>query len=263
MLTAAQREARAGKLTSSVVGPLMRGDAEAIMRLYRIMIGEEQEDDLRRNWNVRRGEATEQLQCDWFEERNRVPVTRRGEVVVHPLHDDFAATLDGWVDDPGMPFEAKDVLGNEPLEIVIERYMPQLHFAMCCSNSEQCALSVIIAGREPVVEYIEMDHRYAGELMRRGLQFMDCVRRRVPPIVELPEPAPISKWIEYNMAGNDSWRRFAEQWLQTHGAAQSCEEAAKMLKSLVPQDARKCFGDGVRITRDRAGRLSLRRDAHD
>ena len=34
--------------------------------------------------------------------------------------------------------------------------------------------------------------------------------------------------------------------------------SAKILKSLVPSDAKKCFGYDVQITRDRAGRLSLR-----
>jgi hypothetical protein len=37
-----------------------------------------------------------------------------------------------------------------------------------------------------------------------------------------------------------------------------CADAAKVLKSLVPPDARKAFGYDVQITRDRAGRLSLR-----
>lgn len=90
---------------------------------------------------------------------------------------------------------------------------------------------------------------------------MDFVRKGVPPVVLPPAPPPISKWLDYNMTGNDGWRRFSEQWLQTRGAAQSCEEASKVLKSLVPSDARKCWAYGVRITRDRAGRLLLREDA--
>lgn len=261
MLTAAQLEARRGKLTASAVRPLMTGDADAIMRLYRILIGEEQEDRLDHYWPARLGAATEQLQLDWFEEKNRVAVNRRGEVVEHPLHDCFACTLDGWIEQPGCPCEAKHVGGREPIEVVIERYQPQLHFQMCCTNSTQCALSIIRGTDEPIVEFIEMDHAYANELMRRGLQFMEFVRRKVPPVILPAVSPPVSKWIDYNMTGNDNWRRYAEQWLQTQGAAKSAEEASKVLKSLVPDDARKCFGNGVRVTRDRAGRLSLREDA--
>jgi hypothetical protein len=239
----------------------MRGDADAVMRLWRQMTGQEQEESLEHVWAVRLGQVTEQLQLDWLEEKNRIPVTRRGEVVVHSMHDFFACTLDGYLEDPGLPVEVKHVGGREPIEVVIERYQPQVHWQMCCMNSTQCVLSIIQGANEPVVEYIPMDWDYAGELMRRGLQFMEFVRKGVPPVILPPVPAPPEKWVDYNMAGNDVWRRFAEQWLQTKGAADSCKEAEKTLKSLCPEDARKCFADGVRITRSRAGALSLRVDS--
>lgn len=260
MLTEKQREARAGKLTASRCGCLMRGEADKIMRLWRELTGQEQEEDLSREWYVWFGSRTEEDQLDWFELMNNVPVTRRGEVVVHPLYDCFACTLDGWIDFPARPIECKHTGDREPLEIIIERYQPQLHFQMSCTVTEQCALSIIRGRDKPIIEEITLDPVYEDELVRRGLQFMKHVREGTPPIILPPAPPPISNWIDYNMAGNGDWRRFAEQWLQTRGAAQSCEEAAKVLKSLVPVDARKCWGDGVRISRDRAGRLSLRVD---
>ena len=63
----------------------MTGDAEKIDRLYREMIGEEIEEDLSHVWPVQLGEATEQLNLDWME-RERLELSRRGEVVVHPVH---------------------------------------------------------------------------------------------------------------------------------------------------------------------------------
>jgi hypothetical protein len=260
MLTAAQLEARAGKLTASRCACLMRGEVDKIMRLWHELTGLEQEEDKSHIWEVRLGEVTEQLQLDWFEERNRVAVTRRGEVVVHPLHDCFAATLDGWIEEPGRPIECKHTGDREPVEVVIERYQPQLHFQMCCTNTNQCALSIIRGRAEPIIEEIELNYDYADELMRRGFQFMEFVKRKMPPVILPAVPPPVSKFIDYNMTGNDNWRRYAQQWLQTQGAAKSAEEASKVLKSLVPDNARKCFGDGVRVTRDRAGRLSLRTD---
>lgn len=98
MLTAAQLEARRGKLTASMIRPLMTGDAEGIMRLWRIMTGQEAEEDKSHVWAIRLGEVTEQLQLDWFEEKNRVPVERRGEVMTHPEYPWAACTLDGWVE---------------------------------------------------------------------------------------------------------------------------------------------------------------------
>jgi hypothetical protein len=62
MLTKAQIEQRQGKLTASRVACLMTGDAEKILRLYKEMIGEEDEEDLSRVWPVALGVAAEQLQ---------------------------------------------------------------------------------------------------------------------------------------------------------------------------------------------------------
>ena len=260
MLTPAQLEARKGRLTASRVGCLMRSEADNMMRLWREMTGQEQEEDLSRVWHVWFGGRTEEDQLDWFELENNMPVTRRGEVVVHPLHDCFAATLDGWIDFPARPIECKHTEHNTPVEVIIERYQPQLHWQMECCGVTHAVLSIIRGRDKPILEEIEMDHAYADELMRRGLRFMECVRKRVSPVILPPVPAPVSKWIDYNMIGNETWERYAKTWLQTKGAAESCDEASKVLKSMVPADARKCFGYGARITRDRAGRLSLRID---
>lgn len=161
----------------------------------------------------------------------------------------------------GCVLEAKHVGGREPVEITIERYQPQMQWQMFVTGAQQVALSIIRGADEPIVEFVDRDDAYIAEMLKRAIQFMKHVREGTPPVILPPAPPPISKWIDYNMAGNDVWRRFAEQWLQTKGAADSCEEASKVLKSLVPADARKCWGDGVRISRDRAGRLSLRIDA--
>src|SRR5262245_28552958 len=116
-LNATQLAQRAGKLTASRVACLMRGDAEAIHRLWREMIGEELPEDLSHIWAVRLGEATEQLQLDWFQEQSGMSVTRRGEVVIHPRHTWAAATLDGWIEAPEpYPIEAKHCGGREPTE---------------------------------------------------------------------------------------------------------------------------------------------------
>lgn len=99
MLTPTQIEARKGKLTASRIACLMTGDIAAILRLYREMIGEELEEDLSDVWPVQLGAATEQLNLDWHERKRRTPVTRRGEVVVHPEYSWAACTFDGWVED--------------------------------------------------------------------------------------------------------------------------------------------------------------------
>lgn len=263
MLTQAQLEVRRGRLTASRVAPLVNGDEKALYQLWLEMTGQAEREDLSHIWGVRRGEATEQLNLDWYGFKQNVPVTRRGEVVVHPRHDCFAATLDGWDAERGCPVECKDCGGFESMETIVDRYRPQCYFQMMCCNSTQYAISVILGGAEPVVGHYKMVSDYASELMRLALWFMDCVRDRVPPGPVPAVPPPPDKWRDYDMTEQfaaDEWRRLAEIWLQTHGAAESWREAAVGLKGMVPEDARRAYGAGVIVRRDRAGRLSLRSD---
>src|SRR5262245_9200028 len=257
MLTEAQIKARAGKLTGSRVACLMTGDVEKIMALYLEMIGEGEPEDLSQVWPVRLGEATEQLNLDWFEARNGL-LTRRGDVVVHLRYPWAAATLDAWCDALGCPVEAKHVGGREPLEVVIDRYQPQMQWQMEVTGAVECALSVIMGANEPIVEFIPRDAEYAGEMINRGRQFMHCVEtRRVPVVLEpVAPPADATKIID--MTGNNEWASRAHEWLANLDAADTVKEAEKILKSMVPAEAKKCHGHQIQITRDRAGRLSLR-----
>jgi hypothetical protein len=257
MLSPEQIEARKGRLTASRMAPLMTGDAAAIIKLYREMLGEEQEDDLSRVWPVQLGAATECLNLDWYEMR-RNPLSRRGEVVIHPRHDWAACTLDAWDNTLGCPVEAKHVGGREDLSVVIDRYQPQMQWLMEVTTANQCGLSVIVGANPPIVEYFERDVPYAAEMVHRGAQFMDCVARRIVPVHLAPIAGPVVASKVYDMSGDNRWAAAAAAWLMTKTAARDHAEAEKDLKEIMPPDAKKCTGYGVAITRDRAGRLSLR-----
>ena len=257
-LSADQLKARGGKLTASRVAVLMKGDAEGIMQLYREMIGEGEPENLDHVWPVRLGAATEALNLDWFEMKNGA-LTSRGSVLTHKHHPWAAATLDAWSVDLRCPVEAKHVGGREPLEIIIDRYQPQMQWQMEVTGAEQCALTVIMGASEPIVEFIPRDAEYAAEMIKRGKQFMECVAARREPVVLPPVAAPIDATKVYDMTGNNHWASSADDWLRTKPAADACKDSEKILKSLVPEDAKKCHGHSVQITRDRAGRLSLRK----
>lgn len=257
MLTPAQHAARAGKLTASRIACLMTSDARAIHQLYLEMTDQAEPEDLSRIWPVRLGEATEQLNLDWYAMKGN-PVSRRGEFATHPDFDWAGCTLDGWDELQCCPVETKHVGGREPLEVVIERYQPQMQWQMECTRAAQCAISVIIGANAPVVEYIDRDVEYAAEMVRRGQQFMDCVKARRLPVALEPVAAPIDATKTYDMEGNNTWADQAAEWLATRPFADRCEQASKLLKAIVPDDAKKAFGHGIQITRDRAGRLSLR-----
>ena len=224
MLTQMQIDARAGKLTASRMAPLMKGDAAAIMQLYLEMIGEAAEENLDHVWPVRLGSATEQLNLDWYEMKNG-PITRRGEVVVHAQHPWAAATLDGWHDELGCCIEVKHVGGREPLEVVIERYQPQMQWQMEVTGATLCALSVIMGANEPVVEYpldrdgTIMQPRWSGAASNSW----DCVAARRAPVALEPVAAPIDASKVYDMTSNNLWAVSAVDWLANKAAAAACK----------------------------------------
>lgn len=258
MLTEKQIAARQGKLTASRIACLMRGDKEAIMRLYREMVGNEPTEDLSKVWPVQLGSCTEPLNLNWFEAKHG-GLTRRGEVVPHPALPWAAATLDAWCPSLACPVECKHVGGREPLETIIERYQPQCQWQMEVLRASRCALSIIQGADEPIIEMIDVAPSYALEMVARGKMFMDCVDLRQPPVIVDPVPPPVVATRTIDMSGNNAWANYAAVWLEHEGHIVVAKEAEKLLKTAVPADARVCVGHGVRITRDRAGRLSLRK----
>jgi predicted phage-related endonuclease len=237
---------------------IMDGVAEKIHQLWLEKTGQADPPDLSGVWPVRRGQATEALNIEWFERKTQMPVSRRGDVVRHPLLPWATVTLDGWVKAIECPLEAKDVGGHEPLEVVIMRYQPQMQWQCEVTGANQVALSLIIGAREPVVDYIARDAEYADKMIEVGELFWKHVVDRTPP-VDLPVvPPPIEAKALYDMTGDNRWASEAAIWLETKASVEKNEAAALMLKELVPADAKKCTGHGVFISRNRVGNLSLR-----
>jgi hypothetical protein len=262
-LTAEQQQLRRGKLTASRVAVLMRSDVEGIYRLWLEMTDQAEPENLDHIWAVQLGAATEQLNLDWYEEKNAHIITRRGDVVTHPDYEWAACTLDGWINAAECPIETKHTGGREPLEVIIERYWPQMGWQMFITGAKQCALSVIMGASEPIVKFIERDQaaeEYIQEMLARGQQFMASVEQRIPPVDLPPVAAPIVATKTYDLSADNIWVSNAIEWIETKPYSDRCKDAEKTLKSRVPEDAVKTFGAGVRITRDSAGRLSLRED---
>jgi predicted phage-related endonuclease len=258
MLTPAQLDARRGKLTASRVACLMEGNREKILRLYRELTGEEAEEDLSDVWAVQLGSATEALNLEWYERKTHAPLSFKGDVIVSFQDMRFACTLDGFDDTLNCPVECKHVGGREPLEVVIDRYQPQMQWQMYITETDQCVLSVIMGANEPIIEFIPRDDGYITEMVNRAKQFMHCVEMRREPVELDPVAPPIDASKVYDMTESNSWAEAAYVWLGNRASKDRCVDAEKILKSMVPADAKKCSGHAVQITRDRAGRLSLR-----
>lgn len=256
-LTEVQQKAREGRLTASRIAVLMTGDKEKILDLWKELIGDPSwvAPDFEDNWPVKFGEATEDINIAWFAKKHGT-VTRRGEVVVHE-NDIFACTLDGWSEQYKCPIECKTVGGFEKLTAVIERYQPQMQFQMALTGANQCAFSVIEGGREPLVEFIQIDTQYVKEMFTRGLAFMVHVANMTRPVELDPIAPPVKATKEYDFSGNNYWCNLAQDFVGTISTAKIHDKAKDGLKKLVPTDAVRVYGGGVEATRDRANRLRI------
>jgi hypothetical protein len=259
-LSTEQRAQREGKLTASRVAVLMSGDRDGILRLYREMIGDEQEEDLSDVWPVQLGSATEQLNLEWYERRNKRLLTRRGEVCTSKRFEWAAATLDGFDPELNCPIECKHVGGHEPTVVIIDHYQPQMQWQMMCTDTTCCALSVIMGAREPVVDYIDSAPLYISEMIDRAEHFMYCVAMHEPPVKLPPILPPVDATKTVDMTGNNTWSDNAFRYIACQGHRDIFELAKKTLKAMVPEDAVRCHGHGLMIYRDRRRALHVREE---
>lgn len=260
-LTEAQKLARQGKLTASRVACLMDGNKAKIMALWRELCGDPtyEEESLDDIWAVQLGTATEQLNLDWYEKIQQRTLERRGEVVPHPQYEWAAATLDAY--DPILPgpVECKHVSGFEKFDTVLNRYQPQIHWQMECTQSKVAAFSVIEGSKKPRIEIVPYNKDYADEMMGRAIRFMEHVWNMTEPVeIEPVEYRVISRLKDYNMTGNNLWASAAQDWLDHRIAAKKFDEAESTIRRMVPDDAASATGYDLVVRRDRANRLTVR-----
>lgn len=260
MLSPTQLAARDGKLTASRIACLMTGDEAKILDLWRELTGDPSyvPEDLSGVWAVQLGSHTESLNLDWYERRTGKPLSRRGDVVIHPQYDWAACTLDAWDDDLNAPVECKHVGGFEKTGAILERYAPQAHWQMIVTGADKCIFSIIEGAREPIIEVVERDNEYAAELSRRAHAFMQCVWNLTPPVALPAVAAPVKPEKAYDFATNNQWCSEAVTWATCRQAAKDFAAAERELKKLVPADAMRVTGGGIECKRDKAGRLSIR-----
>lgn len=261
MLTEQQKKAREGKLTASRVACLMKADEDEIYNLWLEMTGDpswQPMEDYENIWIVRLGEATEQLHLDWTE-REHGPIIKRGEVVQHPKIEWAASTLDGWLERYGCPIEVKHNNGFEPVQQVIDRYQPQMHWQMLCTQQKQCGFSIIRGTKEPEFYQVPMDRAYADEIVRRAKDFMEHVRNMTPPVHREPAVVPVFEATKtIDMSAHTGWAGMAANWLELKPIQQKFERINKDLKALVPGDVKLAHGAGITCTRSKAGSLTIR-----
>ena len=254
-LTPEQIKAREGRLTASQVACLMTGDKEKILNLWRELVGDPdyKPPSLSDIWAIRLGEVTEDLNLEWFA-RKHGDVFRQGEVVAL---DWASCTLDGWSEKYQCPIECKHCGGFEKSSDIIHRYMPQMHWQMIVTKSDQCILSVIQGAKEPEIWFVQFNQEYAINLWDRAMEFMNKVRNLIPPVEMLPILPPIIPEKEYDMSASNAWISAAADWLEARTANQKHKDASEAIKEMMPNDAIRAIGGGISVRRDKAGRIKI------
>jgi hypothetical protein len=262
MLSAEQIAARKGKMTGSRVGIVVNGTDEQRHQLWLELTGQAEPEDLSGVWPVLLGTCTEAAQRRWYDIQVQGSsfLTRIGETVPHPKVKWACATLDGWDSMLQCPIEFKHCGGYELIETIVRRYYPQCTWQMIMTGAEQCGLSVVLGADAPRIEWIKWDGDYANELFTLVHHFMRYVTERTPPngYAGPIEPPAFDGLKDYDMSASNEWGNHAGIWKDNRNGFELCRDAEKALKALVPEDARRCSGQGVQITRARNRNLSLR-----
>jgi hypothetical protein len=270
-LTERQKIARRGKLTGSRVAAIMSGDAQQMYDLWLELTGdpeglakaEEENQRLANQWHVLLGSCTEPLHLDWLA-RSVGEISERGKSYQHEDVPWALVTLDGWAKKLGCAVEAKHVGGFEGRAVIEERYMPQMHWTMYCTGTEEIMFSVIAGAKQPAPVFIKRNELYMAELVEQAALFMKCVfdlREPVPnPYIKPPKPEYVGI---VNMSGNNLWATAASRWTENLEAHKAYEFAAKEIKAAVPVDAKEAFGHGIRVKRAKNGSLTIKPENDD
>lgn len=261
-----QQAARLGKMTGSRIATLTTGSDEDKYNLWLELTGDPdyKAPDYSNDFAVQLGNATEQFHLDWIQ-RVTGEIDCRGDSLQHKEVEWALVTLDGWAKRDGVPVEAKHVGGYEPMDRIIDRYMPQIQWTMFCAGTREIIFSVIEGTKEPRPIFLGMDDDYLTTLFVAAKEFMRCVRELREPVPRpqmiLP-PKPIFTRV-VDMSGSNSWGVMAAQWKDHKTAAALFQSAAKGLKELVPEDAKECFGAGIRAKRSKTGALTIKLEIED
>ena len=252
----------------SDINILASGDVEAINKLY-LQKTTGESDDLSQVWPVIMGHVTEELNTEWCQLKQGIDIVDRQRVLYGKKHAFMRCTLDGAVrkyKNRAAVFDAKFTLGRplrgeewaDVIPRLVNKYTPQLHwngYLLEETDGKRCEyglLSILRAGSEPTFHEIKLDPAFTEHLIGLATYFMGCIELGTPPeqIASPEPPTPVEDRVPFDMtetAHDPKWKEWAQLYVQTVGAADTCKKAESEIKKLVPKTASEAFGHGVRV----------------
>jgi predicted phage-related endonuclease len=256
-LSAEQIALRRTGLGGSDANIIAKGDPEELNKLWQVKRGEIEPDDLSNILAVIMGTFSEPLNAEWFTKQTGREITHRNDHRISLEYPWMQLNLDGLTDDGKTYWEAKHLSAFTKEEEALERYLPQLTHAMIVLEIDQAVLSCFFGNGKWVAQDVKLDPIYAAQLIEREREFWECVKNNQLPAA-IPIHAPIEPIKRVDFTGNNEWGNHAGIWLSNRGYAREFEASVKALKALVEPDVIEAFGSGIKISRSKAGALSIK-----
>lgn len=211
---------------------------------------------------VQMGSFTERLNGYWFQKRTGKEISLDNcDHIVHPKQQFMRANLDGWVHADNAVFEAKHVGAFRADGEVIDSYYPQLQHCMAVVGADRAYLSVFFGNNRWSMFDIVANLEYQRDLIAHEAKFWGHVERLVRPEtaeIELLHIPPLDGMREVDMTGNNAWAMGAADYLANKGAAKLFEDSKLAIKELIELDVKLAEGHGIKVTRSKAGALTIR-----
>lgn len=256
--TAADHLARRRLVSASKAPAIMRG-GEDLFAQWERDTGRAESDDLSRVFPVMMGLASEALNLDFFEYATGHAVTREGEHCVHPTVPYLTCTLDGFVAGIG-PVQCKHVNAFSKIDDVLAKYQWQVIAECVVTGSDRGFLSVIIGTNAPEIIEIHADVIDQAEWMQAAACYHRCVIDNVPPegFAAKEAATPVTEFRKVDMSPSNAWAEHAGIWLKNRDGAKAFDAAVKEIKALVEADVSEATGHGIKVSRNKAGSLSIK-----
>ena len=240
------------------------------LNLWKEKTGKVEQADLSDVLPVQIGIATESVNLDFLERKLDTKINRSVELeqVEH-----MTSNLDGRIvnlDDNGIILvEAKHTFDNNTLENVAKYYYPQLQHYMMHAKCNQIYLSVIFGNNKHDYTSIESDPEFQKELYKREAAFWIFVETNTEPVGfedlvdSTPDNIPLDGMIKVDMTTNKKWITHAESIVKYKPTVDAYEIEKKAIKQLVPNDCRLATGNGIQVSRNKKGYLTLKQTTRE
>ena len=248
-------------------------------------------EDLRWKLPVQIGRALEPVILDFYAHEQRAELTtgqpmamlleRTSFVMpdgrctfVHPIFPWAIGSPDGlatWGDGLGpiRGVEAKTTnywSATKEAEKFVRRCAVQMTWYMEVTGCKAWDLVWLVDNSKIEIRTLEYDTEFATDLLGMAEEFWWHVvddteptrGKDAAPLIPAPK---FTSTKTYNMSTRkeaNAWTAAAADYMQHRGPAALFEKACTDLKGLMPEDAKEAFGAGIKLTRDRANRVTIR-----